>query len=123
MRPPTRRSLIAATLAADLLVVADVLLTYLALSDPGLPVAEGDPATAAMIGALGLAGGLALDALVRMVLFTSVLVYVYRRALVRPHIVSLYWGAAAALVVINGAVVLSNLFVLWTVPHVPPPTW
>ena len=123
MRPPTRRSLIAAALAANLLVLVDVSLTYAALSDPGIPVAEGDPATAAMIGALGLAGGLALDALVRIALFTSLLVYVYRRALVRPRVVPLYWGAAAALVVINGAVVLSNLFVLWTVPHIPPATW
>ena len=123
MRPPTHRSLAAAALAADLLVLVDVSLTYAALSDPGIPVAEGDPATAAMIGALGLAGGLALDALVRVVLFTLLLVYVYRRALVRPRVVPLYWGAAAALVVINGAVVLSNLFVIWTVPHVPPPTW
>jgi len=123
VRPPTRRSLAAAALAANLLVLVDVSLTYAALSDPGIPVAEGDPATAAMIGALGLAGGLALDALVRMVLFTLLLVYVYRRALVRPHVIPLFWGAAAALVVINGAVVLSNLFVLWTVPRVPPPTW
>jgi len=78
--------------------------------------------TAGLIGALGLAGGLALDALVRIALFTLVLVYIYRRALVRPRVIPLYWGAVAALIVINGAVVLSNLFVIWTVPHVPPAT-
>jgi len=102
-----------AALAANLLVLIDVSLTYTALSDPDLPVAEGDPVTASLIGALGLAGGLALDAAVRILIFTSLLWYVYRRALTHPRVVPLYWGAVAALIVINGAVVLNNLFVLW----------
>ena len=124
MRPPTRRSLVAAALAADLLVAADVLLTYLALSDPSLPVAEGDPVTAALIGALGLAGGLAADALVRVLIFTLALRYIYVRALARPRIVPLFYGAAAALIVLNGAVVVNNVFAVWLAPRLaPPPTW
>jgi len=124
VRPPTRRSLVAAALAADLLVVADVLLTYLALSDPSLPVAEGDPITAHLIGALGLAGGLAADALVRVLIFTLALRYIYARALARPRIIPLFYGAAAALVVPNGAVVVNNVFAVWLAPRLaPPPTW
>jgi hypothetical protein len=116
--------LVAAALAADLLVAADVLLTYFALSDPSLPVAEGDPVTAAMIGALGLAGGLALDALVRVAIFTLALRYIYARALARPRIIPLFYGAAAALVVTNGAVVVNNVFAVWLAPRLaPPPTW
>lgn len=121
MRPPTRRSLVAAALAADLLVAADVLLTYLALSDPGLPVAEGDPVTASLIGALGLAGGLALDALARILIFTFSLRYIYARSLARPRIIPLYWGAAAALVVLNGAVVVNNVFAVCLTPRLAPP--
>ena len=124
VRPPTRRSLVAAALAADLLVATDVLLTYIALSDPSLPVAEGDPVTASLIGALGLAGGLAVDALVRVAIFTLALRYIYARALARPRIVPLYWGAAAALIVLNGAVVVNNVFAVWLAPRLAPlPTW
>jgi len=124
VRPPTRRSLIAAALAADLLVVTDVLLTYLALSDPSLPVAEGDPITAHLIGALGLAGGLAADAIVRILIFTLALRYIYARALARPRIIPLFYGATAALVVLNGAVVVNNVFAVWLAPRIaPPPTW
>jgi hypothetical protein len=105
-------------------VAADVLLTYLALSDPTLPVAEGDPVTASLIGALGLAGGLAADALVRILIFTLALRYIYVRALALPRIIPLYWGAAAALVVLNGAVVVNNIFAVCLTPRLaPPPTW
>ena len=121
MRPPTRRSLVAAALAADLLVVADVLLTYLALSDPSLPVAEGDPVTASLIGALGLAGGLAADAIARILIFTFALRYIYARALARPRIIPLFYGAAAALIVLNGAVVVNNVFAVCLTPRLAPP--
>gem|GEM_PF-2333278 len=121
MRPPTRRSLVAAALAADLLVVADVLLTYLALSDPSLPVAEGDPVTASLIGALGLAGGLAADAIARILIFTFALRYIYARALARPRVVPLFYGAAAALIVLNGAVVVNNVFAVCLTPRLAPP--
>jgi len=121
VRPPTRRSLVAAALAADLLVVADVLLTYLALSDPSLPVAEGDPVTASLIGALGLAGGLAADAIARILIFTFALRYIYARALARPRIVPLFYGAAAALIVLNGAVVVNNVFAVCLTPRLAPP--
>ena len=121
MRPPTRRSLVAAALAADLLVVADVLLTYLALSDPSLPVAEGDPVTASLIGALGLTGGLAADALARILIFTFALRYIYARALARPRVVPLFYGAAAALIVLNGAVVVNNVFAVCLTPRLAPP--
>jgi hypothetical protein len=124
VRPPTRRSLVAAALAADLLVAADVLLTYLALSDPSLPVAEGDPVTASLIGALGLAGGLAVDAIARILIFTFALRYIYSRALARPCVVPLFYGAAAALIVLNGAVVVNNVFAMCLTPRLaPPPTW
>jgi len=121
VRPPTRRSLVAAALAADLLVVADVLLTYLALSDPSLPVAEGDPVTASLIGALGLAGGLAADAIARILIFTFALRYIYARALARPRVVPLFYGAAAALIVLNGAVVVNNVFAVCLTPRLAPP--
>jgi hypothetical protein len=121
VRPPTRRSLIAAALAADLLVLVDVSLTYFALSDPSLPVAEGDPVTASLIGALGLAGGLALDALVRVAIFTLALRYIYARALARPRIIPLFYGAAAALIILNGAVVVNNVFAVWLAPRLAPP--
>ena len=115
VRPPTRRSLAALVSAVAVLVLADDLLTYRALSDPGAPLREGSPATAWLLARFGLAGGLGLDAALRIGLFALVLAYVYARAHARPRVVPLYWGAGALLLVINGAIVVSNVLTLATV--------
>ena len=115
VRPPTRRSLATLVSAAAVLVLADDLLTYHALSDPGAPLREGSPATAWLLTRFGLAGGLGLDAALRIGMFALVLVYVYTRARARPRVVPFYWGAGALLLVINGAIVVSNVLTLATV--------
>jgi len=56
-----------------------------------------------------------LDAALRIGLFALVLAYIYTRARARPRMVPLYWGAGALLVVINGAVVVSNALTIGTV--------
>ena len=115
MRFPARRSLAALVSAVTILVLADDLLTYCALSDPGAPLREGSPATVWLLARFGLAGGLVLDAVLRIGLFALVLAYIYTRARARPRMVPLYWGAGALLVVINGAVVVSNALTIGTV--------
>jgi hypothetical protein len=115
VRPPTRRSLTALVSAVTILVLADDLLTYCALSDPGAPLREGSPATAWLLTRFGLAGGLGLDAALRIGMFALMLVYVYMRARARPRVVPFYWGAGALLLVINGAIVVSNALTIGTV--------
>jgi len=115
VRFPTRRSLATLVSAAAVLVLADDLLTYCALSDPGAPLREGSPATAWLLTRFGLAGGLMLDAVLRIGLFALVLAYIYTRARARPRMVPLYWRAGALLLVINGAIVVSNALTIGTV--------
>ncbi|MFP3209714.1 MAG: hypothetical protein RXR82_08580 [Nitrososphaeria archaeon] len=121
MRPPTRRSLATLVSAVAVLILTDDLLTYRALSDPGAPLREGSPATAWLLARFGLAGGLALDALVRILIFMLALRYIYTRARAWPRVVPLYWGAGALLLVINGAIVVSNVLTLATVMGVLKP--